>query len=110
LVWAEHATPGLRPANFGAQASLDDKRSDMSAKEVLYTANARKRMLAGSTHRQCLKVRSDPGGRNVVLAKSYGLRRSQRRRERPKEIELEDRFENMGAQMVREVASKTPPT
>src|SRR5450432_1348133 len=81
----------------------------MSAKEVLYTANARKSMLAGvDALANVVKVTLGPRGRNVVLATSYGAPTITKDGVTvAKEIELEDRFENMGAQMVREVASKT---
>ena len=81
----------------------------MSAKEVLYTANARKRMLAGvNALADVVKVTLGPRGRNVVLEKSYGAPTITKDGVTvAKEIELDDRFENMGAQMVREVASKT---
>ena len=81
----------------------------MSAKEIVYHQSARKLILAGiDTLADAVKVTLGPKGRNVVIERSYGA---------PvitkdgvtvaKEIELENRFENMGAQMVREVASKT---
>ncbi|MEO7093705.1 MAG: chaperonin GroEL [Polyangiales bacterium] len=81
----------------------------MAAKEIVYTEVARNRILAGvNALADAVKVTLGPKGRNVVLDKSYGS---------PvitkdgvtvaKEIELENKFENMGAQMVREVASKT---
>ncbi|MEN0041479.1 MAG: chaperonin GroEL, partial [Pseudomonadota bacterium] len=81
----------------------------MAAKEVKFGSDARSRMLRGvDTLADAVKVTLGPKGRNVVLDKSFGA---------PcitkdgvsvaKEIELEDKFENMGAQMVREVASKT---
>ncbi len=81
----------------------------MSAKEVLYTANARKLMLAGvDALANVVKVTLGPRGRNVVLATSYGAPTITKDGVTvAKEIELENRFENMGAQMVREVASKT---
>jgi chaperonin GroEL len=81
----------------------------MSAKEVLYTANARKLMLAGvDALANVVKVTLGPKGRNVVLATSYGAPTITKDGVTvAKEIELENRFENMGAQMVREVASKT---
>jgi chaperonin GroEL len=81
----------------------------LSAKEVLYTANARERMLAGvNALADVVKVTLGPRGRNVVLEKSYGAPTITKDGVSvAKEIELEDRFENMGAQMVREVASKT---
>src|ERR1044072_8735820 len=81
----------------------------MSAKQILYSRNARGRILHGvNLLADAVKVTLGPKGRNVVIEKSYGS---------PvitkdgvtvaKEIELGDKFENMGAQMVREVASKT---
>src|SRR5450432_1621302 len=81
----------------------------MAAKEVLYTANARKLMLAGvNALADVVKVTLGPRGRNVVLEKSYGAPTITKDGVTvAKEIELSNRFENMGAQMVREVASKT---
>ncbi len=84
----------------------------MAAKEIVYTESARKLILAGvDALANAVKVTLGPKGRNVVIEKSFGS---------PvvtkdgvtvaKEIELENRFENMGAQMVREVASKTSDT
>ena len=81
----------------------------MSAKEILYNRGARSKILHGvNTLANAVKVTLGPKGRNVVIEKSFGS---------PvvtkdgvtvaKEIELGDKFENMGAQMVREVASKT---
>lgn len=81
----------------------------MSAKELLFSQDARDKILRGvNTLADCVKVTLGPKGRNVVLDKSFGS---------PvvtkdgvtvaKEIELPDKFENMGAQMVKEVASKT---
>jgi chaperonin GroEL len=81
----------------------------MAAKEIKYSAKARESMLAGvNTLANAVKVTLGPKGRNVVIEKSFGS---------PvitkdgvtvaKEIELENKFENMGAQMVKEVASKT---
>ena len=81
----------------------------MAAKEVLFAGDARAKMLTGvNILANAVKVTLGPKGRNVVLDKSFGS---------PvitkdgvsvaKEIELEDKFENMGAQMVKEVASKT---
>src|ERR1700753_2063353 len=81
----------------------------MSAKQIMYSRHARGRILHGvNSLADAVKVTLGPKGRNVVIEKSYGS---------PvvtkdgvtvaKEIELADKFENMGAQMVREVASKT---
>ena len=81
----------------------------MAAKEVRFGADARDRMLSGvDTLSNAVKVTLGPKGRNVVLAKSYGIPRITKDGVTvAKEIELTDRFENMGAQMVREVASRT---
>src|SRR5260370_40939676 len=81
----------------------------MAAKEILFDVRAREAILHGvNTLADAVKVTLGPKGRNVVIEKSWGS---------PvitkdgvtvaKEIELQDKFENMGAQMVREVASKT---
>jgi chaperonin GroEL len=81
----------------------------MSAKDVRFSADARERMLHGvEIFNNAVKVTLGPKGRNVILDKSYGAPRiSKDGVTVAKEIELEDKFENMGAQMVREVASKT---
>ena len=81
----------------------------MSAKEVRFSVDARDRMLRGiDILNNAVKVTLGPKGRNVVLDKSYGAPRITKDGVTvAKEIELEDKFENMGAQMVREVATKT---
>ena len=81
----------------------------MPAKEVKFGADARERMLRGvDTLANAVKVTLGPKGRNVVLDKSFGAPRITKDGVTvAKEIELSDKFENMGAQMVREVASKT---
>ena len=81
----------------------------MAAKEVRFGADARARMLRGvDILADAVKVTLGPKGRNVVLEKSFGAPRATKDGVTvAKEIELADRFENMGAQMVREVASKT---
>ena len=81
----------------------------MAAKDVRFGANARERMLRGvDILSDAVKVTLGPKGRNVVLDKSYGAPRITKDGVTvAKEIELADKFENMGAQMVREVASKT---
>src|SRR5258707_9362884 len=81
----------------------------MSAKEVKFGVDARDRMLRGvDILNNAVKVTLGPKGRNVVLDKSFGAPRVTKDGVTvAKEIELEDKFENMGAQMVREVASKT---
>jgi chaperonin GroEL (HSP60 family) len=81
----------------------------MSAKDVRFSSDARDRMLRGvDILNNAVKATLGPKGRNVVLDKSYGAPRITKDGVTvAKEIELEDKFENMGAQMVREVASKT---
>src|ERR1700746_3626391 len=81
----------------------------MAAKDVRFGGEARQRMLRGiDTLAEAVKVTLGPKGRNVVLDKSFGAPRITKEGVTvAKEIELEDKFENMGAQMVREVASKT---
>ncbi|MGN6670933.1 MAG: chaperonin GroEL [Candidatus Nucleicultricaceae bacterium] len=81
----------------------------MSAKEVKFSTDARNRMLKGvDILANAVKVTLGPKGRNVILSKSFGAPRITKDGVSvAKEIELENKFENMGAQMVREVASKT---
>ena len=81
----------------------------MSAKEVKFSRDAREKMLRGvDVLADAVKVTLGPKGRNVVIDKSFGAPRITKDGVTvAKEIELEDKFENMGAQMVREVASKT---
>ncbi|MCX8282552.1 chaperonin GroEL [Phyllobacterium sp. 0TCS1.6C] len=81
----------------------------MAAKEVKFSTDARERMLRGvDTLANAVKVTLGPKGRNVVIDKSFGAPRITKDGVSvAKEIELEDKFENMGAQMLREVASKT---
>ncbi|WP_353858177.1 chaperonin GroEL [Azospirillum formosense] len=81
----------------------------MAAKEVKFSASAREKMLRGvDILADAVKVTLGPKGRNVVIEKSFGAPRITKDGVSvAKEIELSDKFENMGAQMVREVASKT---
>ncbi|MDX5403536.1 MAG: chaperonin GroEL, partial [Rhodobacterales bacterium] len=81
----------------------------MAAKDVKFSSDARNRMLKGvNTLADAVKVTLGPKGRNVVLDKSFGAPRITKDGVSvAKEIELEDKFENMGAQMVKEVASRT---
>ncbi len=81
----------------------------MTAKDVKFSTDARTRMLHGiDTLANAVKITLGPKGRNVILDKAYGAPRITKDGVTvAKEIELEDKFENMGAQMVREVASKT---
>ncbi|NJL50525.1 MAG: chaperonin GroEL [Blastochloris sp.] len=84
----------------------------MAAKEVRFSADAREKLLRGvDILANAVKVTLGPKGRNVVIEKSFGAPRITKDGVTvAKEIELEDKFENMGAQMVREVASKTNDT
>ena len=81
----------------------------MAAKDVKFSRDAREKILAGvDTLANAVKVTLGPKGRNVVIEKSFGAPRITKDGVTvAKEIELKDRFENMGAQMLREVASKT---
>ncbi|OOO23136.1 chaperonin GroEL [Agrobacterium pusense] len=81
----------------------------MAAKEVKFHTDARERMLRGvDVLANAVKVTLGPKGRNVVIDKSFGAPRITKDGVSvAKEVELEDKFENMGAQMLREVASKT---
>src|SRR5215217_1090144 len=81
----------------------------MAAKDVRFSTDARDKMLRGvEILADAVKVTLGPKGRNVVIEKSFGAPRITKDGVTvAKEIELSDKFENMGAQMVREVASKT---
>src|ERR1700685_3480866 len=84
----------------------------MAAKDVKFSGDARDRMLRGvDVLANAVKVTLGPKGRNVVIEKSFGAPRITKDGVTvAKEIELDDKFENMGAQMLREVASKTNDT
>src|SRR6202158_2188255 len=84
----------------------------MAAKDVRFSADARERMMRGvDILANAVKVTLGPKGRNVILEKSFGAPRSTKDGVTvAKEIEIEDKFENMGAQILREVASKTNDT
>src|SRR5271168_5136173 len=81
----------------------------MSAKQVRFSVDARDRMLHGiDTLAHAVRITLGPKGRNVLLDKSYGAPRMTKDGVTvAKEVELADKFENMGAQLLREVASKT---
>src|ERR1700760_4630199 len=81
----------------------------MAAKDVYFSSDARERMLRGvNILANAVKVTLGPKGRNVVIEKSFGAPRSTKDGVSvAKEIELSDKFENLGAQLIREVASKT---
>src|ERR1700749_4013568 len=84
----------------------------MTAQDGMFSTQARDRMLRGvDTLANAVKVTLGPKGRNVVIEKSFGAPRITKDGVTvAKEIELDDKFENMGAQMLREVASKTNDT
>ena len=81
----------------------------MAAKEIIFHQKAREQILTGiNTLADAVKVTLGPKGRNVIIEKSFGSPNVTKDGVTvAKEIELEDRFQNMGAQMVKEVASKT---
>ena len=81
----------------------------MSAKNIFFGSDARAKMLSGVNKlADAVKVTLGPKGRNVVIDKSFGAPRITKDGVSvAKEIELKDKFENMGAQMVRDVANKT---
>src|SRR6476659_3523446 len=92
-----------------SSASSRSKGDTMAAKEIQFSENARARILTGvNTLADAVKVTLGPRGRNVVIEKSWGAPTVTKDGVTvAKEIELENKFENMGAQMVKEVASKT---
>src|SRR6266436_2352069 len=92
-----------------SSASSKSKRDNMAAKDILFDEAGRARILSGVNQlADAVKATLGPRGRNVVIEKSYGSPTVTKDGVTvAKEIELEDKFENMGAQMVREVASKT---
>ena len=96
---------GLEPHVF----IVTQRRAHMAAKEILFEEAARARILTGvNTLADAVKVTLGPRGRNVVIEKSWGAPTVTKDGVTvAKEIELENKFENMGAQMVKEVASKT---
>src|SRR6266705_198032 len=119
--------PGIHPSSRNAmdcriKPGNDDQKifqpinpsgvKTMAAKDVKFSVDARERMLRGvDILANAVKVTLGPKGRNVVIEKSFGAPRITKDGVTvAKEIELEDKFENMGAQMLREVASKTNDT
>src|SRR6185437_6533996 len=105
----QDSIPSLHaPMREAVDQELTEKTT-MAAKEVKFGQDARERMLRGvEVLANAVKVTLGPKGRNVVLDKSFGAPRITKDGVTvAKEIELDDKFENMGAQMVREVASKT---
>src|SRR5882724_7827858 len=102
----------VKPGNDAAREQRRTNQTgvnQMAAKDVKFSTDARDRMLRGvDILANAVKVTLGPKGRNVVLDKSFGAPRITKDGVTvAKDIELEDKFENMGAQMVREVASKT---
>ena len=108
------ATRSARPPNAPnpTKEPLNRSRLRMSAKDVRFSQDAREKMLRGvDILANAVKVTLGPKGRNVVIKKSFGAPLITKDGVTvAKEIELEDKFENMGAQMVKEVASKTSDT
>ncbi len=101
-----------RELHRAPQVGQIQRSNQMAAKDVKFSTDARDKMLRGvDILANAVKVTLGPKGRNVVLDKSFGAPRITKDGVTvAKEIELEDKFENMGAQMVREVASKTNDT
>jgi chaperonin GroEL len=99
----------VKPGDDERSNRITRSKQTMAAKEVRFSGDARERMLRGvETLANAVRVTLGPKGRNVVLEKSFGAPRITKDGVTvAKEIELEDKFENMGAQMVREVAQKT---
>src|SRR5215208_5037127 len=95
-----------------SRSSRSKERRAMAAKEILFNQNARAQIAHGlNTLANAVKVTLGPRGRNVVIEKSWGAPTVTKDGVTvAKEIELENKFENMGAQMVKEVASKTSDT
>ncbi len=106
---SRHQEEGRLSSASPSPASIFQGKTQMAAKEVKFGVDARDRMLRGvDILHNAVKVTLGPKGRNVVLDKSFGAPRMTKDGVTvAKEIELEDKFENMGAQMVREVASKS---
>src|SRR5690348_15968572 len=104
----EHAQEGGLIAPSHPQLSHREE-TEMAAKEVKFSSDAREKILRGvDVLANDVKVTLGPKGRNVVIDKAFGAPRITKDGVTvAKEIELEDKFENMGAQMLREVASKT---
>src|SRR5205085_5787269 len=97
------------PIQTGRDGSRPSTEHPMSAKEIIFDTRAREAILRGvNTLADAVKATLGPRGRNVVIEKSFGSPTITKDGVTvAKEIELENRFENMGAQMVKEVASKT---
>src|SRR6266478_3896166 len=114
MSWAssKRASPGRRPPDATGSVcphNIVSETTAMAAKEVKFSVDARDKMMHGiEILADAVRVTLGPKGRNVVLDKSFGAPRITKDGVTvAKEIELENKFENMGAQMVREVASKT---
>jgi chaperonin GroEL len=106
------AAPLVERRIADARRLPDPRRADMTAKDVRFGADARARMLRGvDLLADSVKVTLGPKGRNVLLDKSFGSPRITKDGVTvAKELELSDKFENMGAQLVREVATRTSDT
>src|SRR5450631_3628363 len=106
---AKTASSSAKTTSLASSSPTRRASKTMSAKEIVYTEQARNLILSGVNQlADAVKVTLGPKGRNVVIEKSFGSPTVTKDGVTvAKEIELENRFENMGAQMVREVASKT---
>src|SRR6185437_10533359 len=107
--WRSSSKRAHRAASFAVTTLAFQGTKPMAAKEIRFSEDARTRMLRGvNTLANAVKATLGPKGRNVVLEKSFGAPTITKDGVSvAKEIELADKFENMGAQMVKEVASKT---
>src|SRR4051794_38021559 len=103
---------GRGEGSASAPIPFNQEQFKMAAKDVKFSGDARDRMLRGvDILANAVKVTLGPKGRNVLIEKSFGAPRITKDGVTvAKEIELDDKFENMGAQMLREVASKTNDT
>ena len=99
-------------ADSVSKAAAQDGEANMAAKDVKFSTEAREKLLQGvDILADAVRVTLGPKGRNVVIDKAFGAPRITKDGVTvAKEVELSDKFENMGAQMVREVASKTSTT
>ena len=112
VAWRSRASTQEKSADIAKKKVLSRKdlfeENAMGAKDLKFSAEARDKMLRGiDTLASAVRVTLGPKGRNVALDKSFGLRVTKDGVTVANEIQLVDEFENMGARMVKEVASKT---
>jgi hypothetical protein len=112
VAWRSRASTQEKSADIAKKKVLSRKdlfeENAMGAKDLKFSAEARDKMLHGiDTLASAVRVTLGPKGRNVALDKSFGLRVTKDGVTVANEIQLVDEFENMGARMVKEVASKT---